>query len=246
MKFGKISRFLYIIEIKPRRLPINKHETGTAMPPDTDIYSALKHRLVSNGFEHDQKLRAEVLRDEFGCSASTVREALFRLSTVGLVNFQEQRGFRVPNRSAEQLIEITHMRVLLESEGAVLSIRNGGVAWEARLTAAHHQLSHIEKRIHDHDKPHELMDIWFSAEKEFHETLISACGSQTLKQLHGRIYARFRQQLMVADRKFDFISENIRSHAEILAAALSGDEAQTRLRIADHLDRHMTGKTLDL
>ena len=198
------------------------------MQHETDIYDSLQVRLISAGFEHGAKLRAEVLREEFGCSASTVREALFRLSTVGLVVFQEQRGFRVPRRSPEKLIELTHLRVLLEGEGVVLSIRNGGIAWEAKMTAAHHQLSHIEKRIHGADDPSEYVGIWFRAEREFHETLIAACGSETLKEMHARIYAQFRQQLMVADRRFDFISENIQHHSEILAAAVSGDEELTR------------------
>jgi len=215
------------------------------MSQGVDIYSVLKQRLISNGFKHGARLRAEVLREEFGCSASTVRETLFRLSTVGLVSFFEQRGFRVPERSATKLIELTHMRVLIEGEGTVLSIRNGGVAWEARLTAAHHQLSHIETRIHGLDDPSDLVEIWFDAEKEFHETLISACESATLKQMHARIYAQFRQQLMVADRRFDFISNNIEHHARILDAALSGDEELTRKQIHEHLARHMTGKTLE-
>lgn len=214
------------------------------MTQDVDIYQEMKKRLISNGFEHGAKLRAEILREEFGCSASTVREILFRLSTVGLVNFQEQRGFRVPERDPQKLIELTHLRVMLESEGTVLSIRNGGVAWEARLTAAHHQLSHIEKRIHGREDPTGLIDIWFSSENEFHQTLIAACGSKTLKQMHSQIYAQFRQQLMVADRQFDFISENIQHHASILDAALSGDEDLTRQRIHDHLARHLSGKTL--
>jgi DNA-binding GntR family transcriptional regulator len=214
------------------------------MSHEPDIYQALKSKLISSGFEHGAKLRAEVLREEYGCSASTVREVLFRLSTVGLVLFQEQRGFRVPERSPEKLIELTHMRILLESEGTVMSIRRGGVAWEARLTAAHHQLSHIEKRIHAQKSPGDLIDIWSGAEKEFHETLISACGSDTLKQMHGLIYAQFRQQLMVVDRHFDFISTNIQHHAEILDAALSADEALTQQKIHNHLGRHLTGTTL--
>jgi DNA-binding GntR family transcriptional regulator len=214
------------------------------MLQEVDLYEELKKRLTLNEFEHGAKLRAEVLRKEFDCSASTVREALFRLSTVGLVHFQEQRGFRVPDRSSQKLTELTHLRVLLEGEGTVMSIRNGGVAWEARLTAAHHKLSHIEKRIHAMDDPTELVDIWFNSEKEFHQTLISACGSDVLTQTHGRIYAQFRQQLMVADRQFDFISENIQHHAEILTAALSGDEELTRVKIHDHLARHMTGTTI--
>lgn len=215
------------------------------MSQEFDLYKTLRKRLISNGFDHGAKLRAEVLREEFDCSGSTVREALFRLSTVGLVDFQEQRGFRVPERSGQKLIELTHLRILLEGEGTVMSIRNGGVAWEARLTAAHHKLSHIEKRIHSMDDTTELMDIWFNSENEFHQTLISACGSQILTETHSRIYAQFRQQLMVADRQFIHISENIRHHAEILDGALSGDEDLTRTKIHAHLARHLTGKTLD-
>ncbi|WP_170785454.1 GntR family transcriptional regulator [Ruegeria lacuscaerulensis] len=215
------------------------------MTAEVDIYQDLKMRLISNGFEHGAKLRAEDLRKEYKCSASSVREALFRLAAVGLADFQEQRGFRVPQRAPQKLIELTHVRILLEAEGTALSIQNGGVDWEARLTAAHHKLSHIERRIRDKDDPSDLIDIWFAAEKEFHETLISACGSETLKQMHGRVYAQFRQQLMVADRRFEFISMNIEHHANILEAALSGDPKLTQQKIHDHLKRHLTGETLD-
>ena len=216
----------------------------TSMANDNDVYLELEKRLTTNEFLHGTKLRAEILRVEFGCSASTVREVLFRLATQGLVDFKEQRGFWVPDLSPKKLIELTHLRVMLEEEGAILSIRQGGVAWEARLTAAHHKLSHIEKRIHALDDPTPLIDIWFSSEKEFHQTLISACGSTTLKQMHSLIYAQFRQQLMEADRRFDFISGNIKHHYDILEAALSADENLTRKRIRDHLARHLTGETI--
>ncbi len=206
---------------------------------ETDLYVHLQHRLISNDFNFGEKLRAEQLKQDYGCSASTVREALFRLSTEGLVDFQEQRGFRVPEKSALLLSELTHLRILLEAEGAVLSIRYGGVAWEARLTATHHQLSHIEKRIHASSDASPLVDLWFYAELEFHQTLLSACGSETLKAMHLQIYFRFRQQLMEADRSFDFISMNIRHHQSILEAALDGDESMTRQKIHDHLARHL-------
>lgn len=214
------------------------------MAQEKDVFDRLRHQLITAGFAHGAKLRAEHLRDELGCSASTVREALFRLSTVGLVTFQEQRGFRVPERSPKLLHELTHLRVLLEAEGTALSIENGGVAWEARLSAVHHQLSHIETRIHAAADTGPLVDIWFNAEKEFHDTLISACESDTLKATHAQVYDRFRQQLMVEDRKFDFVSVNIQHHAEILDAALAGDKALTRQKIHDHLARHLHGASL--
>ncbi len=206
---------------------------------DTDIFEDLRRRLMTCGFAHGQKVRAEHLRQEFGCSASTIREVLFRLSTLGLVEFREQRGFRVPEKSRPVLNELAHLRVLLEAEGTVMSIRLGGVAWEARLTAAHHQLSHLEKRLQAAPDKTPFVDLWFDAERQFHETLISACGSDSLRSTHHQLYCRFRQQLMVEDRAFDFISDNIEHHQEILDAAMAGDEALTRQKIHDHLARHM-------
>jgi len=209
------------------------------MPYNTDIFETLRHRLMTNGFGHGQKVKAETLKAEFGCSASTIREALFRLSTLGLVDFQEQRGFRVPQRSQQLLHELTHLRVMLEGEGCVMSIRRGGVAWEARLTAAHHQLSHLESRLQSATDKSPFVDLWFDAERQFHETLIAACGSDVLKDAHHAVYCRFRQQLMVEDRAFDFISGNIRHHQQIVDAAMSGDEVLTRQKIHDHLARHL-------
>lgn len=211
------------------------------MSQDADLYETLHEQLISNRFPHGAKLRAEQLRRELGCSASTVREILFRLSTVGLVTFQEQRGFRVPERSARLLGELAHLRMMLEGEGATLSMKYGGVAWEAQLTAAHHQLRHIETRIHDSADPARLVNLWEQAERGFHQTLISACDSVTLISMHAQIYARFRQQLMLEDRSFEFISDNIRHHQHILEAALSGDAAATRSKIADHMARHARG-----
>jgi len=166
------------------------------MTQETDIFEDLRHRLISAGFGHGEKLRAEQLRETYGCSASTVREALFRLSTLGLVQFQEQRGFRVPEKSDAVRHQLTHLRVLLEAEGTAMSIRNG----------------HIETRIHAAEDTAPLAEIWSRAEREFHQTLISACGSDVLKATHAQVYDRFRQQLMIEDLKFDYISNNIQHH----------------------------------
>jgi DNA-binding FadR family transcriptional regulator len=56
------------------------------MESENKIYRELKKRLTTDTYDHGQKLRAEVLREEFACSASTVREILFRLASEGLVH----------------------------------------------------------------------------------------------------------------------------------------------------------------
>lgn len=209
------------------------------MQPEKDIFEDLRDRLIRGTFAHGSKLRAESLRKDYDCSASTVRETLFRLSFMGLVDFQEQRGFRVPVRTKARQHDVTQMRILLESEGACLSIRHGGLAWEARLTAAHHQLSHIERRLSGMGGLEELPSLWTLAELEFHQTLISACQSDLLQQMHLTVYYQFRQQLMEVDRGFAKLAENIQQHQAILDAAVAGDEDRTRAAIQAHFGRHL-------
>lgn len=206
---------------------------------DADIFDDMRHRLITGEFGYGTKLRAEKLRQDYNCSASTVREVLFRLSTVGLVDFQEQRGFRSPFQSIERQHELTHMRILLETEGACLSIRLGGVEWESRLTAAHHKLSHIETRVRSSGDVIPLLGLWSRAEQEFHETLIDACGSGLLKRTHVVIYEQFRQQLVSAETNYGYFPENIREHQTILDAALERNEDLMRVSINDHLARNL-------
>ena len=209
------------------------------MDEENDIYEGLHLRVTSGGLTPNTKLKPAVLRHDYNCSASTIREALFRLSTVGLVSFQEQRGFRVPIPTDQAQHELTHLRILLECEGACLSLRQGGIDWESQLTAAHHKLSHIEKRVRGSADHTPLFILWAKAEQAFHETLISDCGSDVLKATHAMIYQRFRQQVFNSDKKFVFVAENIEQHQGILEAALMRDEALIRSCIYSHLERNL-------
>lgn len=203
------------------------------------IYDTLRDQLVNGHFQPEQRLKATDLCQEFGCSASAMRETLFRLSTFGLVDFQEQRGFRLPASSLQLQQELTQMRILLECEGACLSIRFGDLAWEARLNAAHHKLSHIESRVEVGTKDRATLILWTQAELEFHQTLLEACGSGLLMSTHEQVYQQFRQQLITTDRMFQFVPENIDQHQDIIDAALARDEELVCARIMAHLSRSL-------
>ncbi|WP_319533647.1 GntR family transcriptional regulator [uncultured Cohaesibacter sp.] len=204
-----------------------------------EIFKNLRDRLVSSEFASQQRIRAEDLRADYGVSASTIREVMFRLSTHGLLDFQEQRGFRKPELSPELQNELTYFRILLECEGAVLSVRNGDIAWEARLSAAHYALSHIEKRAKDHEPSTELLLLWTHAELDFHQTLIDACRNEILKQTHETVFFRHRQQMNTEDRDFHKVSQNIHHHKQIVDAALEKNEELVRKYVKHHLVQNL-------
>lgn len=200
------------------------------------IYDSIRNRLATGELIPGKKLRPDELRGDYGCSASALREVLFRLACGGYVDFEEQRGFRVPSASLERLFEIRHMRVLIEADAAALSIARGDMEWEARLNAAHHKLAHLEYRMRNNERLVEFIGIWTRFDWEFHETLISACGSQLLKETLHSLFYRYRQQLPGLVKDYGFHPRTVIEHKAILDAALARDPA----RCAEAIRRHFT------
>lgn len=206
-----------------------------------DIYLDLQSKLTNAVFRPGEKIKPAELQDVYGCSANTIRETLLRLSNLGLVTFESQRGFRVAIASAKACNDITRFRILLEREGAGLSMKYGGLKWEADLTASHHRLVHIEREIASAGELEGNLALWSDAEKDFHETLISACGSQMLRDAYGRVYLQFRQQMVSLERNFStpYFRTVIDEHQGILDAALARDTEACQQAIYDHLERNI-------
>ncbi|MEK6216822.1 MAG: FCD domain-containing protein, partial [Boseongicola sp.] len=118
----------------------------------------------------------------------------------------------------------------------------GGLAWEARLTAAHHKLRHIESQIIRESLQDVYVTLWSDAEFEFHDTLISASGSPILRETYANIYFQFRQQMVNLERDFgsDYFKAIIDEHQAILDAALARDVAGCQKAIYDHLKRNLS------
>ena len=213
--------------------------TSRDMKPSSEIYWDLRQQLVSAAFVAGEKLKPGSLRARYGCSASTLREVLFRLSCDGFVDFVDQRGFRVPVASAKLFRELNQMRIMLECEGARLSIANGGIEWEARLNAAHHKLAHVEEKMRAADSIKPLVNVWSGCEWEFHDTLISACGSDLMRETHRTVFARHRQTIVAARNNYSFRPDNISDHKAILDAALARDPDLCIRTIRTHLEKNL-------
>ena len=206
-----------------------------------DIYADLRAKLGAGELPPGIKLKPADLQGEYGCSANTVRDVLMRLSNVGLVEFQLQRGFRATESTLHRRSDVARFRLLLEREGAAESMRLGGVGWEAQLAAAHQKLLHIERQIQTEGDLIPFKRLWNEAEWEFHETLISACASPLLIETFSRVYLQFRQQNFGQHRDFgaNFFETIVAEHQAIVDAALARDRTACQHAIHAHLKRNI-------
>lgn len=198
-------------------------------------YRELRRRILEGVFPPGHKLRVEHLRDELGLGATPLREALSRLSSERLVELEGQRGFRVAPMSLTDLDDITENRVLLETRAVALSVRNGDVAWEAALVAAHHLVARADRDLRTPDFDFGEREARNSA---FHDALVAACDSRWLLELRHVMYdqhARYRTMALGQLQKRGGLRDVGAEHEAIVQAALARQHARAARLVEDHI-----------
>lgn len=192
-------------------------------------YGQLREDILDGKLVPGEKLLVEHLKARYEVGGGTVREALSRLVSEALVVAEGQRGFTVAAASIEDLIDVTNVRVAVETEALRASVRNGDEFWRNRLRIAFDKLSELEQPIQD-----ENLRRWEQANVEFHEALLSACGSpwalRVVSQLtqHAERYRRFSFGLHTGRDVHD-------EHQQIFDAAMAGQDARAALALESHI-----------
>jgi DNA-binding GntR family transcriptional regulator len=171
------------------------------------------------------------MRDAYGTAVSTLRELLNRLASEGLILAEGSRGFEVASISPANLREIADMRQLLECHALRSSFESGDVEWEARVVAAHHKLASMEKRMAAGELSHE--ELWRRYDREFHQALISACGSSVLLDTYAAVYDKYLRYLMIAAIFRGEAAEA--EHRALLTFALARDWRSAQTTIVTHI-----------
>jgi GntR family carbon starvation induced transcriptional regulator len=227
--------------------------TGEARTRVEEVYRALKYDISTGRLLPGQRVNLSQLRQAHQVSLTVIREAMIRLASERFLQATPQQGFTVWPLSVPDLVDLTRVRVEIESLTVRESVMRGDLAWEADLVAAHHRLAGAPVRIErsdersDERRPVERAaaafpsPVWMQAHSDFHARLSAACTSPRLKQI--------RQQLFDSAELYRHWSVSLveptkrrpgkREHREILEAALAHDVETVVERVA----RHITGTT---
>jgi DNA-binding GntR family transcriptional regulator len=95
-------------------------------------YETLRRELLDGDHPPGSKLLIDQLAERFGVSLGAVREALSRLTSDRLVVAEPQRGFSVAPVSTADLIDLTAVRIEIETRCLRRSIQRGNLEWEGR------------------------------------------------------------------------------------------------------------------
>ena len=195
-------------------------------------YVRLRHALLTGEIAPGAKLRIGELCRRMAINLSAVREALTRLAAEGVVVAEPQRGFRAAPISAEDLEDLTRVRIDIETICLTRAIEHGDITWEAGVVATAHTLQRTPRPSPAGDPAG--FAAWRRVHVDFHDQLCAACGSPWL--------LRLRAPLNVQNQRYLWLSLGLSSgrrraeeeHRRLVDAVLARDAAAVPALIADH------------
>jgi len=207
------------------------------------IYEALKGLILDNSYGPKTVLAIDRLADEFGVSATPVREALVRLESDGLVELIPNRGAQVTDIREEDVRYIWEMRLLLEPYAARMSVDLVDPLEIQPLLADVHRLS---------STPNDTA-LYVSTDIRLHEMLYLHVHNELLKDSIRRIHQMARRIRFFAEHSANLhervVHEVIEEHLAIIEAIRSGNpdlvEPSLRHHLANGEKRTLSALRLD-
>ena len=183
-------------------------------PPPTlraHVVKMLSAGILSGKYKPGDRLNESQIARELSISRIPVREALSQLQEQGLVQNRQRRGMFVTNIGPDEVLQLSSLRVVLETEALRLAL--------ARMTPE--VLASLEKLI-------ARMDAWDGTileaaglDLEFHRVLWKAAGNPYLERmLNGLMVPLF------AHKTLEHVTRDVRRwrlcHHRILLDAVAG------------------------
>ena len=190
------------------------------------VYDTIRDAILSGRYWPGQRLVADELAKEIGVSRMPVREALHRLEATRLVTLTPHRRAVVNELSEAEIIEIYHIRAVLD-----------GLA--TRLSAPH-----LTKP--DYDRLNAILDQMAAAAKgkdlnrvlrvnrDFHQIIWQAAHASRLHSLLENLYdasQRFRNISVLLPGRLERLTQE---HRRIAQALARGDVARAERFAIEH------------
>lgn len=197
----------------------------------SQCYDLIQEQIIDGTFAPGQKLKVEELKDLFAMGQSPIREALSRSVASGLVEAEENKGFRVARISEADVRDVYATFAQIEALALEQSIKLGNDNWQANVVSALYRLSLLELGNEPVSYP-----VWAERNYAFHVSLISGCNSPLLLSLRKDVYRRFDRYCRTAFKLWGKQLElNHQSHKQLADAVLARDMPQAIALSNEHI-----------
>lgn len=195
-------------------------------------YEQLQDEIIDGILKPGEKLKVDTIKQRFSIGQSPIREALSRLVAFGLVDVEENRGFRVTKISESDIRDTYAIFTKIENMALELAIKLGDDSWEASIVSELHKLSLVEnaKKLNSYD-------IWAERNYNFHVSLIAGCNSPALLDIRRNLYMKFdRYCRMSYQITKNELHVNHEEHKKLSEAVLQRNIKKAQQLMTNHIN----------
>lgn len=191
------------------------------------VRDSLRFAILSGEMTPDTIYSAPTLSEQFGVSATPVREAMLDLVNESLVEVVRNKGFRVTPFDEDDLAEIEDVRLLVEP---VAVGRAAGKVTEADAV----ELREMARQIADAVDRGNLVD-YFSIDATFHNKILGRCGNVRLATMASELRGNTRLLGLRTMAENGSLGASVQEHFDLIDALLGGDSALAREIMRMHI-----------
>jgi DNA-binding GntR family transcriptional regulator len=146
-----------------------------AFSPADMAYARIKRAILNLDYKPGQRLSESMLSTELGLGRSPIRTALTRLEGEGWIRVQPQSGTFVSSPTAEEVVEMTELREVLEAHAARRAAEKIDNTTLKELRDAYDTLT--KSGVDGH------FDDFLSFDDLFHSAIHRAAGNQKILEM---------------------------------------------------------------
>lgn len=193
------------------------------------IFEKLQQTIFSGKFKSGERITEKEIAEKLRVSRTPVREALYRLASIGMIKIIPHRGFMIGRWSAEEIKDVMEIRVALEMLAVRLTIQRISPKEIDELKILLIEMEEVVKK-EDIMRASHLNTL-------FHDKIIIASKnkelSQAIEPLKNKIY-HFR---IISISSPNRLKESFEEHKKILDAIINKDIELAQGLISQHIEK---------
>ena len=193
------------------------------------VYQLLREKILTLELAPGESINERRLCEWLGISRTPIREAIKRLSDVGLINTIPHVGTYVSLISARKVDELCLIRTNLEAAAVRVAAERFDQGTDNRLLALiASQRASVERMD---------LNLNITIDNDFHRTIVELPGFTTIWSILENVMSEILRVRHLSVRVPGRLEEPLVEHAQILEALRSHDPSRAEIAMREHLSR---------
>ena len=179
------------------------------------IFEKLQQAIYSGKLKSGERLTEKKIAEELGVSRTPVREALYRLTSLGLIKMIPHRGFLISRWSSKEIEDVIELRSVLEAFAVRLAIRH----------ISEKEIDELKDLINKMRKAVLKRDVMKASclNSLFHDKIVHASRNKELSEVMEPIKNKIYHFRIISISSSNRLKESFEEHKKILDAIINKD-----------------------